>query len=147
MSYPEGWEVFRAATEPWTDRPGVPQFLHPGIDMLSDPAIDELFLAIGSQPIGESSPEEWVAANSAGFGCSSTEAITVDGAAGRIGADCRFAFVTTAGRGYWIQVYRSGDDWGQDASAPYDRAWFEVLLATVQLHPEDAVDALPSASP
>jgi hypothetical protein len=25
----------------------------------------------------------------------------------------------------------------------YDLAWFEEVLATVQLHPEDAVDTLP----
>ena len=52
--------------------------------------------------------------------------------------DCDFAVVTTAGRGYWIQLYTSGDD--PAAVAPYDRAWFEEVLATVQLHPEDAVD-------
>jgi hypothetical protein len=28
----------------------------------------------------------------------------------------------------------------------YDRAWFEEVLATVKLHPEDAVDAAPSAT-
>jgi hypothetical protein len=147
VSYPEGW-IARAATEPWTDRPGVPQFLHPGFDVLHDPVQAEtLFLDITSQPIGDSTPEEWVAANMAGWGCSTTEPIAVDGATGLIGADCRFAFVTTAGRGYGIQLYASGDDFSQDPSAPYDRAWFEEVLATVQLQPEDAVDVAPSASP
>jgi hypothetical protein len=27
-----------------------------------------------------------------------------------------------------------------EALAAYDRAWFEEVLATVQMHPEDAVD-------
>jgi hypothetical protein len=148
MSYPETWDV-RAATEPWIVRPGVrpPQFLDPGIDMLSARYIDELFMAIYSQPLGDSTPEEWFAAQIADNRCSTTEPISVDGTTGRIGADCRFAFVTTAGRGYVIQLYRGGDDFSQDPSAPYDRAWFEQVLATVQLHPEDAVDVAPSATP
>ena len=72
-------------------------------------------------------------------GCTSTEPTTVDGASGLIGTrECNIAVVTTAGRGYWIQLFTSGDD--PVAVAPYDRAWFEELLATVQLRPEDAVD-------
>jgi hypothetical protein len=38
-----------------------------------------------------------------------------------------------------IYLHTSDDD--PDAVAPYDRAWFEEVLATVQLHPEDAVDS------
>ena len=146
MSYPEGW-VAQAATEPWTERPGVPPYADPGVDLLTQPAIDELFLAVTSQPIGDSTPEAWVGEKMAGSGCSRSEPIAIDGATGRIGADCRFAFVATVGRGYSIQLYRAGDDFSQDPSAPYDRAWFEQVLATVQLHPEDAVDVAPSATP
>ena len=146
MSYPEGW-VARVATEPWTERPGVPPYADPGVDLLTQPAIDELFLAVTSQPIGDSTPEAWVGAKMAGSECSRSEPIAIDGAIGRIGADCRFAFVATVGRGYSIQLYRSGDDFSQDPSAPYDRAWFEEVLATVQLHPEDAVNLAPSATP
>ena len=36
LSYPEGWTA-RAATQPWTDRPGTPQFIHPGFDVLHAP--------------------------------------------------------------------------------------------------------------
>ena len=45
-------------------------------------------------------------------GCgTTTEPIVVDGADGTIGADdCNVAVVTTAGRGYWIQLYTSGDE-------------------------------------
>ena len=69
----------------------------------------------------------------------SDEPIAVDGAPGLIGdGDCDVTVVTTADRGYWIQLYTSGDD--PLAVDAYDRAWFEELLATVQLHPEDAVD-------
>jgi hypothetical protein len=146
LSYPAGWTA-RAATEPWTDRPGEPQFIHPGYDVLKDPAHDgELFLWITSRPIGDSTPEEWVAATTAE--CTTTEPIAVDGATGLIGATgCyEFAAVTSAGRGYEIGLYHGGS--GERQPDPtYDRAWFEEVLATVQLHPEDAVDVAPSATP
>jgi hypothetical protein len=63
----------------------------------------------------------------------------VDGASGLIGSDgCNVAVVTTDGRGYWIELLTSGDEaW---LASTYDRAWFEDVLATAQLHPEDAVD-------
>ena len=139
VSYPEGWTA-RAATEPWTDRPGVPQYLDPGYDVLQDPVLtDHLFLHIASQPIGDSTPEDWVAAHMASYGCTTTEPIAVDGATGLIGAnDCDTVAVTSAGRGYQISLSASDDD--PDLVALYDRAWFEEVLATVQLDPESAVD-------
>ena len=150
VSYPEGW-VARAATEPWTDRPGEHPFIHPGFDVLHDPVqTDHLFLHIRSQPIGDSTPEDWVAALVAGEGCTTTEPIAVDGATGLIGADdCHIVAVTTAGRGYWIGLYTpySGPGEAPPADFSYDRAWFEEVLATVQVQPEDAVDLAPSASP
>jgi hypothetical protein len=147
VSYPEGW-IARAATEPWTDRPGVPQFADPSFDVLHDPVLtDHLFLNFTSRRIGDSTPEEWVAAQMAGDDrCTTTEPIAVDGATGLIGGEgCDVAVVTTDGRGYSIALFTSDDD--PDVVAPYDRAWFEEVLATVQLHPEDAVDVAPSASP
>jgi hypothetical protein len=148
MSYPEGWTT-KAATKPWTDclycaavhsNPQVDVLLHPVHD-------DGLFLRIASQPIGESAPEDWVAAQMASDErCTTTEPIIVDGATGLSGGDtCDVAVVTTAGRGYHIDLYFSPDD--PDIPAQYDRAWFEEVLATVQLHPEDAVDPGPSPSP
>jgi hypothetical protein len=141
VSYPEGWTA-RAATEPWTDRPGVPQFLHPGFDVLQDPIHNgDLFLWITSRPIGDSTPEDRVAATMAEWGCTTTEPIDVDGATGLIGATgCyELAAVTTAGRGYEIGLYH-GSTGERRAHPTYDRVWFEKVLATVQLHPEDAVD-------
>jgi len=142
VSYPQGWTA-RAATEPSTDGTLPSGFVDPHLDVLHDPVLtDHLFLRIASQPIGDSSPEDWVAAQMAGEGeerCTTTEPIVVDGATGLIGGEsCDVAVVTTAGRGYAIALSAS-DDY-PDAVAPYDRAWFEEVLATVQLHPEDAVD-------
>jgi len=144
MSYPEGWTT-QAATEPWTG--GGYLFREPTADFLYDPTLtDHLFLTIASQPIGDSTPDEWVAEKLTLEECAVSEPIAVDGATGLIGADdCNVAAVTTDGRGYLIWLYTSGDEaW---LSATYDRAWFEEVLATVQLQPEDAVGVAPSASP
>ena len=116
--------------------------------MLLHPVYDDgLFLRIASQPIGESAPEDWVAAQMASDErCTTTEPIIVDGATGLSGGDtCDLAVVTTAGRGYHIDLWMSPDD--RDLFAQYDRAWFEEVLATVQLHPEDAIDSGASPSP
>ena len=146
VSYPEAWTA-QAAAEPWTDSTFPLAFGAPIADFLYDPSLtSNLFLTIASQPIGDSTPEDWVAKQMASDeGCTATEPIAVDGATGLIGADdCDVVAVTTAGRGYWIQLYTSGDE---PSAGAYDRAWFMEVLATVQLQPEDAVDVAPSASP
>jgi hypothetical protein len=142
LSYPEGWTT-QAATEPWTGE--VLFFRVPPADYLYDPTLtDHLFMAIASQPIGESTPDEWVAEKMTLEGeCAVTEPIAVDGASGLIGADddCNVAAVTTDGRGYLTWLYTSGDEaW---LAITYDRAWFKDVLATVDLHPEDAVGVTP----
>ena len=141
MSYPQGWAA-QAATEPWTDRTLNRVFLETEqADFLYDTVLDEghLFLTIASQPIGDAAPEDWVAEQMASYECAATEPIAVDGATGLIGAEgCDLVVVTTDGRGYWIDLFKSGDD--PSVVAAYDRAWFEEVLATVQLHPADAVD-------
>jgi hypothetical protein len=68
--------------------------------------------------------------------CSSSAPITVDGAHGLVGEEgCDRAAVTVGGRGYAILLYT-----GDGAPAEYGRAWFEEVLATVDLRPEDAAD-------
>ena len=92
-------------------------------------------------------PEAWAAETiSVDDGCTATEPITVDGAAGLVGPDddCTRAAVTTGGRGYFFWLYTSGDD---SELGTYGRAWFEDFLATVQLQPEAAVDTAPSPAP
>ena len=137
VSYPEGWTA-QAATGPWTDSTFPLNFEGTHADFLYDPVLtSDLFLTIASQPIGDATPEDWAAEQMASDeGCgTTTQPITVDGASG-LGADgCTVVVVTTGGRGYWIQLYTS-----DSASDAYDLAWFEEVLATVQLHPEDAVD-------
>jgi hypothetical protein len=140
VSYPEGW-IARAATEPWTESTLSLLFDKADIDVLYDPVLtDHLFLSIASQPIGDSTPEEWVVAQMASQeGCTAAEPVVVDGATGLIGPEgCDVAAVATAGRGYWISLLRSDDD--PPAVAAYDRGWFEDVLAGVQLQPADALD-------
>jgi hypothetical protein len=145
MAYPEGWTA-EPATAPWTDPTFPLEFGLPHADWLADPVeTHDLFLTVASQPIGDASPEEWLAAQMAsGEGCTETGPVEVDGAAGLIGAeDCNVAVVTAGGRGYWIQLYTSSDV--PRVGATYDSAWFEDVLGTVQLLPEEAVG--PAASP
>lgn len=140
VSYPEGWTA-QAATEPWTASTFARLFGEPHADFLYHPTLtDHLFLTIASQPIGDSTPEDWLAERIEGDeGCTTTEPITVNGATGLIGVDeCDVAVVTAAGRGYIFHLLTSDDD--PLAVAAYDRAWFEEVLVTVTLHPEDAVD-------
>lgn len=140
ISYPEGWTA-QAATEPWTEPTFPLEFGQPYADWLSDPVLTHnLFLTVASQPIGDATSEEWSGQQMAsGEGCSATEPFTIDGAEGLIGAGgCNVAVAVSDGRGYWIQLYTSDDDPG--VVALFDRTWFEEVLATVQLSPEDAVD-------
>ncbi|HEY8168540.1 MAG TPA: hypothetical protein VIF84_07490 [Candidatus Limnocylindrales bacterium] len=143
VSYPAGW-VTKAASEPWTGPEW--SFEDPKVDIVHDPSLDDhLFLGIGSVPLDATRADQWVADRMAAYECSATEPVTVDGASGSICVDGALALVSTGGRGYMILLYTSGDEgWLESV---YDRAWFEDILATVDLRPEDAVDTAPSASP
>jgi hypothetical protein len=94
---------------------------------------------VASRPLGAADPAQWPADQFEAAGCSITVPVTVDGATGLIGADftstdCSVVFVATGGRGYHIRLYDSSGLPG------YDRAWFDEVIATVDLRPEDAID-------
>jgi hypothetical protein len=144
LSYPTGWKLSRATTI-WTG--GGLNFPSPDIDYIYDGALtSDLFIATASQPLGSKAGGTWVSdflrdpENDCAGG--PTEQITVDGAKGSLcGTEVAFS---VADRGYFIRLYTSGDEpW---LETHYDTAWFKGLLATVQLHPENAVDT-PPASP
>jgi hypothetical protein len=145
ISHPAGWRA-EAATEPWTTS-GVPLFREPAGDYLYEPArTDHLFLGIASKALAGASFDEWAADLLAASGCpGSNTPIVVDGAAGVMSGECTIAVVSSEGRAYVIVLHKS-DDFA-DLRAFDARPWFDDLLATVQLRPEDAVDASPSASP
>jgi hypothetical protein len=142
ISYPTGW-VTRPATDPWTA--GLPDFGSTTGDIIYDPALqDHLWIMVASQPLAGKTATQWLDDLPAGLGiCDApTEPVTIDGTQGRL---CGATAATSAGdRGYVITLYTSGDD--PAAVVGYDQAYFRQILATLQLTPEDAVDASPSAS-
>jgi hypothetical protein len=144
LSYPEGWST-RPATAPWTT--GFVDYMHPGGDVLYDPTLEaDLWLSLASQPLGDRTRAEWeadvgeilVGDDPNATDCPSEgESIIVDGAQGIICTD--LVVVTEGGRGYWIKLYTSGNPaWLGDT---FDPEWFRQVLATVQLEPDQAVDA------
>jgi hypothetical protein len=148
ISHPAGW-VTRPATEPWTS--GFPNFESTAGDVIYDPTRDagHLWIMVASQPRAGKSGEQWVdeqltGLSSAGICEAPREAVVIDGAQGGI-CSSAVTVVSAGDRGYIILLYVSGDD-PADAGT-YDQDWFEEVLATVQLQPEDAVDVAPSASP
>lgn len=141
LAAPEGWTT-RPATEAW--KGGIPNTDEVTADAIYDPVLqDHLFLGIASMPLGEADADQWAAdqyARDFADECPDAQPITVDGAAGVIGAgDCmHLVYVAKGDRGYLILLRVSPDEsW---LAPVYDRAWFESVLDTVQLRPEDAVD-------
>jgi hypothetical protein len=138
IASPEGWST-RPATTPWTS--GGPVFTDPFVDVIYDSNLeDHLVLMLGSQPLGDRTPQQWTEEKLAEeCGSAMTEPITIGGQPGDIGAgDCNFATVSVDGRGYLIVLYTSGDEaW---IGPVYDRDWFEQVLGTVELEPDQAVD-------
>jgi hypothetical protein len=135
VSYPVGW-VEAPATAPWAR--GLPNADEGARDTIDDGQGGSRFIGLASQPLDGKTGQAWADGLLADPGmietCTPTvEPRTVDGATGQL-ATCPNGLLTaqvwTADRGYWIVLFGSAD-----------RAWFEDILATVRLHPEDAVPA------
>jgi len=138
LAYPAGWTT-RSATEPWTVDP-LPVFSDSNLDVLYGPELeDHLFFGLASQPLAGRAGDQWAADFVSGADCGPAEPVTIDGAAAFLGeGQCIIAAVATGGRGYFVWLHRSPDEpWLVQV---YDRSWFEQVLATVDLRPEDAVD-------
>ena len=134
VSYPSGWQL-QPATEPWTS--GLVQGASKFADVIYEKESDSPFIAVASQPLAGKALDRWATDYLAQLNCVPTEPVTVDGATGVL-SDCSegpHALVSVQGRAYLIWVYRVDD-----------LDWFREILATVQLHPEDAVGAAPSTS-
>src|SRR5262245_10235536 len=150
ISYPDGWTAHAATVPTTTPIPFL--FQDPSVDTISDPIRrDHLFVMLASQSLDGTTFDEW----SAGLAdeCPATEPVVVDGADGviadtaseRAAPDQLCALVSMGDRGYVIVLYVSGDE--ADLRAFDGRPWFEEILATVQLQPQDAVEAPPSTAP
>ena len=148
ISYPTGW-VARPATHPWTTN--IPDFMSTEGDIIYDPVLEgNLWIVVASKPLAGKSGTQW--ANDlpdmvAGLDqCGlHLEPITIDGSVGQLCSESSAAAVAAGDRGYIVLLYVSGDD--PAVAAVYDREYFAAILATLQLTPEEAVDAPASASP
>jgi hypothetical protein len=129
ISYPAGWTTVPATDPASTAEPG---FLSPAGDFLYDPELeDHLFLALGSASLDGQAGEAWATGElQEEADCpAEPERIAVDGAPGVI---CGTLALTWLGdRGYSIWLYTSGDE--PETGEIYDQAWFEDVLATIQL--------------
>jgi hypothetical protein len=150
IDYPSGWQT-RPATEPWTG--GKLNYDSPAADVIFDPALgDRLYLVLASQPLGSVSEDAWrdevlawlCTGNGMAFGSH-----RVDGADAFVitcGSTASAALIFTDTRGYLIRLVVSSDEPG--LAETYDWDWHKAMLETVDLRPEDALDALsPSESP
>lgn len=146
IAYPTGW-LTTPATEPMK-APGL-SFTTPDLDWIYDGRYtSDLFLAMGSQPLAGKAPDTWMSDFLSTFddGCGAPRVpITVDGTNGVICAGNLFV-TAVGGRGYFVRSYTGSELTPADATA-YDETWFRSVLATLQLHPENAVDTAPSTSP
>jgi hypothetical protein len=140
ISYPEGWST-RPATTAWSS--GIVDYFNQGADLLVPGSPEDPggpFVALASQPLGDRTREQFEADywqimvddDPAAAACASmAEPITIDDAAGVMACDS--ALVIDGGRGYVAEL------WSSDGP-PYDEVWLASVLATMVLHPEDAVD-------
>jgi hypothetical protein len=154
IGYPSGWRT-RAATEPWG---GTIAFDAPDVDVIYDPRFrDDLYLAVVSEPIGTTSPEDWVNQSLAVRDRSSLGICQGGGGGGRghgfqgnpswfqyaeepNGALCHFVIFGTATRGYIIYLHVADE---RHLQTIYKSHWFwgkDGVLSTVEL-PESAPDA------
>lgn len=148
VNYPSGWQT-RPATEPWTE--GELNFDSPAADVIFDPALgDRVYVVLASQPLGGVSEDAWTDEN-VGWLCTGDGAgmgwPTVDGAeafAITCGSTASAVLIVMDTRGYLIRLV--SDEPG--LAETYDWEWLVPVLETVDLRPEEAVDASsPSQSP
>jgi hypothetical protein len=141
ISYPAGW-LSQPATAPWTTTSWI-LFREPAGDFLYDPSrTDHLFLELASAPLVDVTFDQWAAELLVALDCPSSEPVVIDGADGVLCGAA--AAVPAGGRGYLLALYTSDDN--ADLRAFDSQAWFEEILVTVQLLPENAIDIAPSAS-
>ena len=147
IDYPADWRT-DPATAPAKD-PGL-NFGSADVDYLYDAQHQgDLFLAMASQPLAGKAPDAWVTdfLDSFDGGCTGPRvSIVVAGTNGILCASNLFA-TADGDRGYFVRAY-TGSDLTPEEEKAHDETWFRSVLATLQLHPENAVDtpASPAAS-
>jgi hypothetical protein len=142
MDYPAGWTAV-PATEPWTTQ--AQSFESPASDIIHDPELDDhLFLDLASRQLDGQTGSAWADDVMAlpEEGCEiAPEPVTVAGADGGVLCPTGIVAAWAGDRAYLIRLYTSDDEsW---LHRFYDSEWFKGVIATVQLHPEDAVGTAP----
>ena len=145
IDYPAGW-VKHPATESATEL-GL-NFNSPDVDYLYDSVHQgDLFLAMASQPLAGKAPDAWVTDFLGSFdgGCTGPRvSIVVAGTNGILCASNLFA-TADGDRGYFVRAY-TGSDLTPEEEKAHDETWFRSVLATLRLHPENAVDTPASSA-
>jgi hypothetical protein len=145
IDYPADW-LTDPATAP-AKAPGL-NFGSPDVDYLYDGVHQgDLFLAMASQPLAGKAPNAWVTdfLDSFDGGCTGPRvSIVVAGTTGILCASDLFATADSK-RGYFVRSY-TGSDLTSAEEAFYSEDWFRSVLATLQLHPDDARDTPVAAS-
>jgi hypothetical protein len=143
LKYPVGWAA-KAATEPWTEGPP-PNWQDPTGDKVHDDTTlgDHLFLTAVSRPLDGASLDAFFAGLSREE-CSLSPGGTINGAdrvlVSTPSTSCVYDLVlaSSGGRGYVFELRASPDD--VELRTLDTAALLDSILATVELHPEDAVD-------
>jgi hypothetical protein len=142
LRYPSGWTV-RRATQPWTDVSLTAD--SPAADVIFDSLSADSFIIVASQPRALH-PADWGGPSSARL---RGPGVCDGGGGGRFEVDGANAFDLQCERGGTVDVWTATRGYViiASASAPEGRALFNAVLPTVDLRPEDAVDAKPSELP
>jgi len=145
IDYPAHW-LTDPATAP-AKAPGL-NFGSPDVDYLYDGVHQgDLFLAMASQPLAGKAPDKWVTdfLDSFDGGCTGPRvSVSVAGTNGVLCSSILFATADSK-RGYFVRSY-TGSDLTSAEEAQYSEDWFRSVLATLQLHPDDARDTPVAAS-
>ena len=143
IDYPSAWQT-RPATEAWTG--GELSFDSPAADVIFDPTRgDRLYLVLASQPTGlneaawRESVLAWTCPRPPDAG-GEVWGWTIDGVYSWQQGPCNSgSLVVTGTRGYLIRLVAASYEPG--LAATYDWDWLVPLLETVDLRPEEALDA------
>jgi hypothetical protein len=142
LDYPAGWQV-RPASEPWAA--GELSFDSPAADVIFDPALGVgLYLVVASQPYNGLHPQQWLRKQiewlcpGERLGAGSAEVDGTDAYALRCSTSASAVLVFAETRGYVIRLIASADEPG--LAETYNSSWLELLLKTVDLRPQEAID-------
>jgi hypothetical protein len=147
MGVPPGWQT-RPAAQPWGGEPL--DFDSPAADVIFDPTHgDGLYLLVASRSFSQLSEDEWsgeVLAWTCPEGRGEFWSWRVDGFYSSQRGPCNSGSIIAADtRGYLIRLVASTDT--PEHALVFDWDWVKLVLETVDLRPEDAIDPPAAGTP